>query len=348
MSDLISLIEAADSLNYDSTFSVYQACAKQLMREEGEGIRLIINVLHARHKFDRSLDAMLADLVEAVGFYPYLQREKLELTSTSSMLRMGGNHSEHINERVFHDEQKIVLNLLKEDKNVVVSAPTSFGKSLLIEEMVASRKFHNIVIVQPTLALLDETRRKLNKYRDFYKIILRTSQLPDENNGNIFLLTSERVNEYQSFPKIDFLVIDEFYKLSARRDDERSDSLNNALLYLLRTFKPQFYLAGPNIDGVSEEFLKRYSAIFFITSYSLVATEVVNVHANHIGSFGVSGYKKTFKEKILFELLDALSNEQTLVYCSSPRRARSLARSYLNYRKNKEHIGRNLSLPIYK
>jgi len=348
MTDIISLIQASDSLNYDSTFNVYQACAKQLLREESEGIKLIINVLHARHKFDPSLDAMLADLVEAIGFYPYLQREKLELTSTSSMLRMGGNHSEHIATRVFHDEQKIVLDLLQKGKNVVVSAPTSFGKSLLIEEVVASRKFHNIVIVQPTLALLDETRRKLNKYRENYKIILRTSQLPDAIKGNIFLLTSERVNEYQKFPKIDFLVIDEFYKLSARRDDERSDSLNNALLYLLKTFKPQFYFAGPNIDGVSEQFLKKYNAKFFVTSYSLVATEVIDVYSNHVGSFGDRGIKKSYKEKTLFELLDTLSSEQTLVYCASPGRARSLARSYLDYRKEKEKVGRNLNLPIYK
>lgn len=348
MSDFISLIKKSNSLNYESTFKVYQACARQLLRDEPKGITLIINVLHARNKFDPSLDAMLADLVEAIGFYPYLQREKLELTSTSSMLRMGGNHSEHIDARIFHDEQKIVLDLLKGGKNVVVSAPTSFGKSLLIEEMVASRRFNNIVIVQPTLALLDETRRKLNKYRDYFKIILRTSQLPDENKGNIFLLTSERVNEYQSFPKIDFLVVDEFYKLSARRDDERSDSLNNALLYLLKNFKPQFYLAGPNIDGVSEQFLKKYDASFFVTSYSLVATEVVDVYSGHIGSFGDRGTKKYYKEKILFELLDTLSNEQTLVYCASPGRARSLARSYLNYLKDKEKVGRNLSLPIYK
>jgi replicative superfamily II helicase len=40
------------------------------------------------------------------------------------------------------------------------SAPTSFGKSLLIEEIVASKKYKNIIIIQPTLALLDETRKK--------------------------------------------------------------------------------------------------------------------------------------------------------------------------------------------
>ncbi|WP_168403564.1 DEAD/DEAH box helicase family protein, partial [Erwinia amylovora] len=107
--------------------------------------------------------------------------------------------------------------------------PTSFGKSLLIEEIVSSLKYKNILIIQPSLALLDETRKKLSKYLNSYKLIVRTSQeFVKENKGNIFLLTSERVNEYHNLPKIDFLVIDEFYKFSSKRDDERHQSLNNA------------------------------------------------------------------------------------------------------------------------
>jgi hypothetical protein len=39
--------------------------------------------------------------------------------------------------------------------------------------------------------------------------------------------------EYPNLPQIDFFVIDEFYKLSAKRDDERSDVLNNAFYKLL-------------------------------------------------------------------------------------------------------------------
>jgi predicted GTPase len=46
----------------------------------------------------------------------------------------------------------------------------------LIEEMIASGKYKNIVVIQPTLALLDETRRKMKKYSSEYKIIIRTSQ----------------------------------------------------------------------------------------------------------------------------------------------------------------------------
>ncbi|MFS2016050.1 DEAD/DEAH box helicase [Massilia sp. CT11-108] len=347
MLDRILSIEISNSFDYSSTFEIYRECANKFVTHEAEGVELLVNILQARHKFDEKLDPMLADLIEAVGFYPYLRKENLELQSTSALVRMSSNHSHHVSDRVFHDEQKLVFDILNAGKNLVVSAPTSFGKSLLIEEMVASKNFKNIVIIQPTLALLDETRKKLGKYRDSYKLILRTSQEPDQNRGNIFLLTAERVNEYRDFPKIDFLIVDEFYKISAKRDDERADALNNAVLYLLKTFEPQFYLAGPNVDKVSQEFLERYNAEFFLASYTLVGTKIENVYERHPNKFGDLGKKKTYKENVLFELLDDLSEEQTLVYCASPSRARSLARSYLVHLKGRGLKARNNKLPIY-
>jgi hypothetical protein len=348
MEDIVEIIRAQHQFDYASTFDVYDKCASLLLHFEADGIRALVTILDHKSKFVSSLDPMLADLIESIGFYPYLQKEKLELTSPSSLIRMGGNHSLSVSNRIFHDEQKRILDKLRGGENVVVSAPTSFGKSLLIEEMVASNKFRNIVIVQPTLALLDETRRKLNKYRDRYKLILRTSQLPDDKKGNIFILTSERVNEYPSFPSVDFLVIDEFYKLSARRDDERSDSLNNALLYLLKRYCPQFYLAGPNIDRVSQGFLDAYDAKFYHTDYNLVGTDVIDVFSKHPGEFGDRGKKKAHKEKVLFELLDELTEEQTLIYCSSPNRARNLAVAYLSHLKRRGIEPRNPELPIYQ
>lgn len=57
---------------------------------------------------------------------------------------------------------------------------------------------------------------KLMKYDDRYKLIVRTSQEPSIEKGNLFLLTAERVNEFKNLPRIDLIIIDEFYKLSAK------------------------------------------------------------------------------------------------------------------------------------
>jgi replicative superfamily II helicase len=106
------------------------------------------------------LDAILADLVESAGFYPYIIKNDLSLSSSSQKIRFENNRSINIIDKVFHDEQKYLIDLINSEKNVIASAPTSFGKSLLIEEIVASKKYKNIIIIQPTLALLDETRKK--------------------------------------------------------------------------------------------------------------------------------------------------------------------------------------------
>ena len=289
---IITTLERCQKLSLDESFKYAQLCQVLLNENHEDGRKLCINILNNWQKLDTASKDIWSNLIEIAGFYPYLQKENLHLNNTIAEIRQGLHISQNIPDRYFHDGQQDLLNLLNGDKNVIVSAPTSFGKSLLIEEVVASQKYRNVVIIQPTLALLDETRRKLLKYNDSYKLIVRTSQEPSAEKGNIFLFTAERVNEYNFFVGIDFLVIDEFYKLSGQRDDERSSSLNNAFYYLLRTFNPRFYLLGPNIDGISPGFAEAHNAVFYKSDYSLVDSKEINIYENYPGKFGDRGEKK--------------------------------------------------------
>ncbi len=273
------------------------------------------------------------------------QKEQLPIDSTDALIRTAYHKSENL-DKVLHEDQKYLLSLINSDKNVIVSAPTSFGKSLLIEEIVATKKFLNIIVIQPTLALLDETRRKLMKYNEYYKLIVRTSQEPNIENGNLFLLTAERVNEYKNLPKIDLIVIDEFYKLSAKRDDERADSLNNAFNYILKAYNPKFYLLGPNIDSISEGFAEKYNATFYKTNSSLVDTKVIDVYSQYKEFFDKPRKFKIYKEDILFDLLLSLSDEQSIIYCSSPSRVRYLSNRFLSYLLERGIVKDNNNLDI--
>lgn len=319
------------SINQDESFELSRLCGSLLngSDEDCEGARrLLIRVLDNWDKLPQLHHVIWADLIEAAGFYPYLAKEDRAslLSSTSQVIRNEYHLSKGFEGVYFHEEQKQAADLLAAGKNLIVSAPTSFGKSLLIHEVVASDKFDNIVIIQPTLALIDETRKKIQEYAGEYKIVSRTTQEKSDSK-NIFLFTAERVMEYQQFPeKIDFFVIDEFYKLSYARNDERVDALNNAAYKLLNIGNPQFYLLGPNINGVSEEFLARYNASFIKTKYSLVDSE------------SVDQYTKVYSNddermSALFHLLNSeiKDDEQTIIYCSSPGRARKLAAAYMTY-----------------
>ena len=116
--------------------------------------------------------------------------------------------------------------------------------------------------------------------KDIYKLIIKTSQEPSDTN-NIFLFTAERAIEYPYFTSIDFLVIDEFYKLSAKRDDGRSASINNAFLKAIYSYNCQFYLLGPNIEGISEGFASKYNASFIKLTDSLVLCEEHDIYKEY-------------------------------------------------------------------
>jgi hypothetical protein len=348
IANIIDSIKNSEFIDIKESFKLIKECVKMLEKEDSEHARLLlIYILDNWHKIDTNAKQMWMDMIESVGFYPYIEKFKVQhqLNNTASIIRKGYFKSHNLKDIYLHEEQKDLLGKLSKGDNLIVSAPTSFGKSLLIEEVVASYRYGNIVVIQPTIALLDETRKKLLKYSDHYKIIVKTTQSAAIDKGNIFLLTAERVLEYSCLPKIDFFVLDEFYKLSAKRDDERSDILNNALYLLLKKHKCSFMFLGPNIEKISDGFAETFHADFYKTSYTLVANEEVDYYSKYIGEFGRSGEKRLFKEKILFELLYSLKDEQTIIFCSSPSKVRELSKKYAKF-LNEKSIVKPSSLPL--
>lgn len=338
ITEIISAIENQYSISIDESFSFAKITSILLRTDEEKWRKIIIYALDNWNKIPVEAQEIWTDLIESAGFYPYLEKEKgkLKFNNLAGEIRKESHISDNLGDKYFHEEQKHLKNILDSWKNLIVSAPTSFGKSLLIEEMVASKKFKNIIVIQPTLALLDETRKKLKKYQENYKIIVRTSQKPSEEKGNLFLLTAERVMEYKNLPHIDFFVIDEFYKLSANRDDERSDILNNAFYKLLQQNSvPQFYLLGPNIDKISDGFTEKYNAEFYKTNYSLIENKIENIYAIHKDKFDKPRKYKEFKEEKLFELLLDLKDQQSIIYCSSPARVREIAKNFCLFLESK-------------
>ena len=301
---------------------------------QARGRELLIRVIDNWNNISPNYKEIFVDLISSAGFYPYIQKMGLNIKDFSDEIRISYHQSDNLYGKCFHSEQKKINDLIKGHCNVIVSAPTSFGKSMLIEEIVASGEYSNIVIIQPTLALLDETRRKLKSYADRYKIIVRTTQSYSEEKGNIFLLTAERVMEYANLPPIQLLILDEFYKLSDNRGDNRSNILNVAFVRIMKNPECRFYMLGPNIDSIPEGFVEKYNAVFYKTKFSMVLTETEDQYDN-------VRVKKGGKvsEEDLFRILDTV-DEQTLIYCSSPSTARKLAFSYC------EHLYINNNLPI--
>ncbi|MDW8543445.1 DEAD/DEAH box helicase [Staphylococcus sp. KG4-1] len=260
--------------NFSDMFELAKYVSSKIDQEEGRNI--VIKVLENWNSVCRESQEIWVNLIERAGFYPYISNLDYEKLSLQGSLRRNWFKSENLEEVYFHVKQKEIEIALNKNENIVVSAPTSFGKSLIIEEVIASKKYDNLLIIQPTLALIDETRRKLNKYNDYNIVVNSKQEIKDKN---IFILTAERVLEMKSLPQINFLVVDEFYKISNRIDDERIDVLNIAIARIMY-MNPQILFLTPNIDEISKSFLEKYNINFLNTTFSLVTNEIIDIEYN--------------------------------------------------------------------
>ncbi|MEZ2794702.1 DEAD/DEAH box helicase [Proteus terrae] len=274
---------------------------------------IVIRALERKNEMKTGfiLDHILGEL----GLYPYIDKQNY---TTKDKFRKSLFTTPQDEEKIFHIRQAEVFHKIMSGENIILSAPTSFGKSLIIEAIVASNEFNNIVIVVPTIALIDELKKKLFKYKEQYKIISQTSQKPSEKN--IFILTQERVLEFKDITSVDFFIIDEFYKLApSNSNDDRCDRLNLAFKELYFKCK-RFYMLGPKINGLVSGIEEELRCTFLtFDSYATVAT---NQHFYPLKTKGKDSDIDIERDEILYSILTHIGrDEQTVIYCKSPKRA---------------------------
>lgn len=313
--------EQFSNLNWlqDNPFTALSEISWLLNKQESSGRDALIRVLEHEQVFT-GYQPILTSLIQKAGLYPYLTDK--DIHATDDLLGYEFHRVDNLDDIVLHSVQGKVYRYLVDGANVILSAPTSFGKSLLIDAMIASGKFKCIVVIVPTIALIDETRRRLSRrFSPEFKIVTHPSQKPSEKN--IYVLTQERFVEFEETLQPEFFVLDEFYKLSPTREDERTFVLNQTFYRLIKT-GAQFFLIGPNIRGLAID-EKELDFRFIRTDFSTVATEV---------RFSTGGN----------EMENALAlcekiNEPTLIYCKSSTSAYKLAKYLLDtgvFAANKE------------
>lgn len=317
---MIDIGEVRDSIRSGKwllePFSVFSMVSGIYADNEDAGRDLVIRALEWRGDLDEDHSEILDELAAQVGLYPYV--DGLESLSLKSALSHAAHRADgELGEYVLHRAQSRVLQTLLDGKSVILSAPTSFGKSLLIDAVISSKGFQNIVLIVPTLALVEETRRRMARFSDRYSVITASGQSIGENN--IFVLTQERYLAMETdMPHVDFFVIDEFYKLSISEEGDRATQLNQAFLSLSRS-GAQFYLLGPAIAAVPDVVREKADCCFIYETFQTVAVEQRFLK------------KKPNKVEALAQLLDEVDG-QTLVYCQSPPSTRKLLKEYLSIR----------------
>lgn len=220
---------------------------------------------------------------------------KNDLYKTSCNTLQNYYKSKVYSNNLLDKKQKEVINkfISMEQSRIILSAPTSFGKTYLLREILFLKKdkYKNIVLVFPTVALLNENTNSIKdfiKYKNLnYNIINNIYSEINIIENNIFILTPERtlklLADYNELV-IDFFFFDEVYKIdedfniddtnvvnvtemNENSDEKEKNSIkynNRAIafrvcLYLLSNIVKEFYIAGPYLNlNESKESLKKY------------------------------------------------------------------------------------------
>ena len=276
-------------------------------REDAKARETLILLLDEMERNQIERDQLVNHLVREVGLYPHI----VDSTSLFEDLLVKDLFTVDIGggkRRALHRDQSFLLKRLARGDSLVVSAPTSFGKSFVIDALISIRRPQNVMVVVPTIALADETRRRLaKKFARDYKIIT-TSEVA-LGPSNLFVMTAERAAGYfKDIESLDLLVVDEFYKVSPHYDKGRSLALMKVIT-TLKSKSRQCYFLAPNIDAVKDNpFTRGMEVVRFD-----LKTVVLRYHDDFLRIPKGNGGKL----HRLQEILSLVKGQKTLIYVKS-------------------------------
>ena len=114
MDKILEFIESQDTISYSESFEIALKCSRLIASGTEVDLvlarRLIIRVLDVLKKIPKETYDIWADLVETVGFYPYLEKNKavLEQNSLADEIRMQSYKSDYLDDKYMHIKQRIV------------------------------------------------------------------------------------------------------------------------------------------------------------------------------------------------------------------------------------------------
>lgn len=277
---------------------------------KAEARSMVINLLDKLRRDGNEYTPLINHVIREVGLFPYID-PKTALWEDQVVVEAFKANVGDETPVTLHSAQSHVLKRLLLGDNIAVSAPTSFGKSFIVDAFIAIRQPENVVMIVPTIALADETRRRIeHKFSHKYIIITTTDATITERN--IFIFPQERSFAYlDKLEKIDMLIVDEFYKASSMFDDDRSSSLLSAIIELGRISRQKYYLA-PNIHKIADNVFTQGMQFMRLTDFKTVITKAAKIYEKRRSDENVDEFKKN-------NLVNILQNNtaKTLVYAGS-------------------------------
>ncbi len=242
-----------------------------------------------------------------------------------------------------HRYQKAVLDSFVRAKRnrYVLTAPTSFGKTFLVYEIIQKFQYQNVILIFPAISLLSENYARLcgiEAFRD-YAIHSLSEEDIDIAQKNIFIFTPERFLSFMDSHQdlhFDFAFIDEVYKIDnsfvidqeTLGENERDTAYRLALEYICN-LADDMLLAGPYMElptgGTTAQesfnnFAQDNEFVFLrYNQFEIVSKEYTTIKGRqqYVIDSNTIEIGTASKSKKIANIIRALSSptENTIIYC---------------------------------
>ncbi|ALD66377.1 DEAD/DEAH box helicase [Spiroplasma cantharicola] len=260
--------------------------------------------------------------------------------------KKSNNYLLNDNINLFNDQKIFFQNLdyaILKRKNIIISAPTSFGKSFMMREIILKKNMGNFFFIVPTISLQNEYfsefyKKLLNK--DFEKKIYIGIEVVNDHdfnafNKNIFILTQEKmlsfIRKYEnSMLNIDYVVFDEFQEFIMNPFDSRGSIMYSVIEFFNNFNTPHVFamplIASPlsKIKKVLQNIEERnYVEIISKIDYSLKdfyllknnsTSEKWNIKINDNNIKVAEINEKLKKDHLIKKIIETESNNTTIVF----------------------------------
>ena len=256
-----------------------------------------------------------------------------------------------------HRYQKDVLDSFSagQKNRFVLTAPTSFGKTFLVYEIIQKMQYQNVLLIFPAISLLSENYARLCELDTFqsYKIHSLSEEEFNLSERNIFIFTPERflsfMDSHQSL-HFDFAFIDEIYKIDnsfiidqeTSGENERDTAYRLALEFICNMTYDMLlagpYMVLPPINAQQHKSFNNFAddndfSFLRYNQFEIVSKEYITVKSKKrycIDEIQVE-IGDISKGRKIANLIKALSTpkENTIIYCGRRSDTEAYARALL-------------------